>query len=180
MKQDRALQSPLSLYSHASWTHFPILRKAISIARCSGGEALGHCWSRILSFEDLRILGGLGNHLKNSQAPLGSFLSLACSALERVRSSFSAVLQPPPFLQMLFMVDLVNRLDAEASLCQLHALPAERGGRSALGSHAHQQTLESTAGHLSWLMAPVRKQQFCNYKLAAGKWGRWRFPFPLC
>lgn len=29
-------------------------------------EALGRCRSRILSFEELRILDGLGSHLKNS------------------------------------------------------------------------------------------------------------------
>lgn len=72
---------------------------------------------------------------------------------------------------MLFMVDLVNRVDAEASLCQLRALPAERGGRSALLSRAHQQILERTAGHLSGLTAPVREQQSCNCKLATGSWG---------
>lgn len=37
---------------------------------------MANAWSRILSFEDLRVPGGLGNHLQNSWVPCRLMLSL--------------------------------------------------------------------------------------------------------
>lgn len=117
------------------------------------GRPLANSGSKILSFEDLRVLGGLGSHLQN-RVPCGLLFSLAlfCPGAT-VRSPrpfllFYSVHLYYAFFFFFFHDDLVNRSDVEAGLFWLHPPHPERMGCSALLSLANQQTPRRAAGHL--------------------------------